>query len=135
MIVNSDPNSGQVLDRVAIGLSGLCVVHCLALPFLLFVAPFLSQFAEGHLHAQMLVIILPTSAIALAMGFRRHQNRQILGWATAGMLLLVVGGTVMHAQFGIVMDRVFTIGGSAVLAVSHWFNARMGRRHSRRRPA
>lgn len=131
--VNSESPHGQVLDRVAIGLSGLCVLHCLALPVILIAAPFLGGFADDHLHAQMLVLVLPISVIALATGFRRHQNRHIIAWAVVGMVLLVLGGTVMHAQFGLVMDRVFTIGGSAVLAVAHWYNARLGRKHARRR--
>ena len=133
---NSTRNSGPALDKVAIGLSGLCLVHCLALPVLIVAAPALGEFGQGHLHAQMLVIILPLSAIAIAMGFRRHQSRRIVAAATLGMLLLVLGGTVMHAQYGLFWDRVFTVSGSLILAVSHWFNSRMGRRHARRsRPA
>ncbi|MDH4108250.1 MAG: MerC domain-containing protein [Gammaproteobacteria bacterium] len=129
---NSTPDSGPVLDKLAIGLSGLCLVHCLALPLLIAAAPFLGELSQGHLHAQMLVVILPLSTIALAMGFRRHQNRWIIAWATLGMLLLVLGGTVMHAEFGLIWDRAFTMTGSVVLAVSHWFNSRLGRRHARR---
>jgi len=129
---NSTRNSGPILDKVAIGLSGLCLVHCLALPVLIVVAPVLGEFGEGHLHAQMLVIILPLSAIAIAMGFRRHQSRRIIAAATLGMLLLVLGGTVMHTQFGLLWDRVFTVSGSVILAVSHWYNSRLGRRHARR---
>lgn len=126
---NSDSKKSAVLDRVAITLSGLCVLHCLALPLLIVSAPFLAQFSEGHLHAQMLVIVLPMSAIALTMGFRRHQSRTIIAWGIVGMLLLVVGGTVMHARFGIVADRLFTICGAIILAVTHWHNSRFGRRH------
>jgi len=129
---NSTPDSGPVLDKIAIGLSGLCLVHCLALPLVIAVAPFLSELSDGHLHAQMLVVILPLSTIALAIGFRRHQSRRIIAWATAGMLLLVLGGTVMHTEFGLLWDRGFTMAGSVILAVSHWYNSRLGRRHARR---
>ena len=124
---NSASRTTEILDRTGILLSGLCVVHCLALPLLITVAPFLGQFAEGHLHAQMLVIVLPLSTGALALGFRRHRNGQIIIAGLVGMLLLVLGGTVMHEQFGIVADRVFTMSGAIVLAISHWFNSRAGR--------
>lgn len=123
---NSASRTTEILDRTGILLSGLCVVHCLALPLLITMAPFLGQFAAGHLHAQMLVIVLPLSTGALALGFRRHRNWQIIIAGLVGMLLLTLGGTVMHEQFGIVADRVFTMSGAIVLAISHWFNSRAG---------
>ena len=123
---NSASRTTEILDRTAVGLSTLCVLHCLALPLLIVVAPFLGQFAEGHLHAQMLVIVLPLSSLALTLGFRRHRSLQIIAAGVVGMLLLTLGGTVMHDQFGIVADRIFTISGAIILSVSHWFNSRSG---------
>jgi len=124
---NSASTTTDLLDRTAIVLSGLCVIHCLALPLLIIVAPFLGEFVDGHLHAQMLVIVLPLSGGALALGFRRHRNIRIVIAGVVGMLLLTLGGTIMHDQFGIVADRLFTITGAITLAVCHWFNSRAGR--------
>ena len=56
--------STKWLDGVAVGLSALCLIHCLALPVIVAGLPFLAQFADGHLHAQMLLIVLPLSIIA-----------------------------------------------------------------------
>jgi len=124
---NSASRTTEILDRIGILLSGLCLVHCLALPLLITAAPFLGQFAEGHLHAQMLVVVLPLSTGALALGFRRHRNGQIIAAGLVGMLLLTLGGTLMHEQFGLVADRTFTMSGAIILAISHWFNSRAGR--------
>lgn len=124
---NSTSKTTELLDRTAIVLSALCVVHCLALPLLIIMAPFLGQFFEGHFHAQLLIVVLPLSTGALALGYRRHRNSRIVAAGIAGMLLLTIGGTVMHDQFGIIADRVFTIAGAIVLAGSHWFNGRAGR--------
>ena len=124
---NSDSRTTEMLDRTAIILSGLCVVHCLAFPLLIVAAPFLGQITEGHFHAQMLVVVLPLSTAALAFGFRRHGNSKIVATGVVGMLLLLIGATVVHDQFGIVADRIFTISGALVLAISHWQNSRAGR--------
>ena len=124
---NSASRITEILDRTAIVLSSLCVVHCLVLPLLIVFTPFLGQFAEGHLHAQMLLLVLPLSTGALALGFRNHRNGQIILAGVIGMLLLTVGGTVVHNQFGIVADRIFTISGAIILAMSHWFNSRTAR--------
>jgi len=121
-----DQNSRQPtdwLDGAAVTLSALCLAHCLALPFVIAGLPLLAQYAEGHLHAQMLVIILPMSILAIGLGFRRHRNLRIVLCGALGMLLLVIGATVAHAQLGLTADRLFTIAGSLVLATAHFFNS------------
>ena len=123
-MVNSAPKPTVMLDRVAVLLSGLCLLHCLALPFLLVSLPAISAFSEGHLHAQMLILAIPVSVFALAFGFRRHGSRCIIGFGVLGMLLLVIGGTVAHSHYGLVADRTFSISGALVLGATHYFNSR-----------
>lgn len=115
--------SANWLDSVAVALSGLCLVHCLALPLIVAGLPFLAQFSAGHLHLQMLVVVLPLSIVALAIGFRRHQDMRIIAAGGAGMLLLVIGATVAHTQLGLAADRLFTILGALTLATAHYFNS------------
>ena len=112
------------LDGAAVSLSALCLVHCLALPLVLAGLPFLAQFSEGHLHAQMLVAVLPLSVIALSIGFRRHRDLRIVAAGAIGMLLLVIGASFAHTQLGLTADRAFTIAGSLFLATAHWKNSR-----------
>jgi hypothetical protein len=117
------PNKTNWLDGAAVVLSALCLVHCLALPLIVIGVPFLAQFAEGHLHLQMLVVVLPLSTLALGIGYRRHRNSRILYAGMVGMLLLIIGATVAHAQLGLIADRAFTICGSLTLATAHFFNS------------
>jgi len=117
------PKKANWLDGTAVVLSALCLVHCLALPLIVVGVPFLAQFAEGHLHLQMLIVVLPLSVIALAIGFRRHRSNRILSAGIVGMLLLVIGATVAHTQLGLIADRAFTICGSLTLATAHYFNS------------
>jgi hypothetical protein len=85
--------------------------------------PFLAQFEETHLHYQVLILVVPLSVFALAIGFRRHRDMRIVLGGAFGMLLLVVGATVAHTQLGLAADRIFTVLGSLVLATSHFFNS------------
>jgi hypothetical protein len=117
------------LDSAAVGLSGLCLLHCLALPLVAGALPVLLPFVEGHLHAQMLVLVLPLSVVAIGLGVARHRNLRVAWAAGAGLLLLVIGATVAHEQLGIVADRVFTISGAVVLAMAHLYNGLLARRH------
>ena len=116
-------NSTDWLDGVAVGLSGLCLLHCLALPFVAGALPLLLPLAQGHLHAQMLVVVMPLSVVAIGIGHRRHRNLRIVLAAIAGLALLITGATVAHASLGVVADRLFTISGALVLATAHFYNA------------
>jgi hypothetical protein len=111
------------LDGAAVALSALCLVHCLALPLIVAGLPFLAQFAEGHLHVQLLVVVLPLSVAALGFGFRRHRSGRIVAGGFLGMSLLVVGATLAHDQLGLLADRLFTIAGALTLATAHFFNS------------
>jgi hypothetical protein len=117
------------LDGAAVGLSGLCLLHCLALPFFVGALPMLMPFSESHLHAQMLFVAVPLSAVAIGLGYARHRNARVLFAALAGMSLLVVGATVAHGSLGLVADRLFTVSGSLVLAAAHLWNGLLSRRN------
>lgn len=125
-----DDNSSKptgILDNAAVTLSGLCLLHCLALPVLVAALPFLGQFSEEHFHFQMLVVVLPVSLVAFTYGFRRHRDRRIVAWGGAGMLLLVLGATVAHSSYGVVADRLVTICAVLILAATHYLNNRLSR--------
>jgi len=125
-----DDNSSKatgLLDNAAVALSGLCLLHCLALPMLIAVLPFLGQFGERHFHVQMLIAVVPVSIIAFSLGFRRHRSRSVVAWGGVGVLLLMLGGTIAHGSYGIVADRLLTICGALILAAAHYFNNRFSR--------
>ncbi len=126
-----DQNSAKSidwLDGTAAVLSGLCLVHCLALPLLLAGLPFLSSFEEGHLHAQMLIVVLPLSVVALSIGFRRHGDLRVIVTGLLGMLLLTIGGTIAHDQYGLLADRLLSVAGALTLATAHYYNSALSRR-------
>ena len=123
----STADSAGLLDRTAIALSGLCVLHCLAMPLVLLLLPFLGQLTDGHFHLQMLIVVVPVSTIALSLGYRRHRRLAVLAAGAAGLLLLFVGGTWMHYEIGIIADRATTIAGSLLLASAHFYNSRFSR--------
>ena len=117
------------LDGAAVGLSALCLIHCLALPLLVVGLPFLAQFSEGHLHAQMLVVVLPLSTVALGLGYRHHHNNKILSAGIVGMIILSIGATIVHDNLGLLADRAFTIAGALILASAHFYNSVRTRDH------
>ena len=114
-------------DKTAVILSGLCLVHCLALPFAVALLPFMSELTSGHLHAQLLAVVLPISVLAFTLGYRRHGSWKIVGVGVLGMVVLAVGGTYVHHRYGVAADRAVTVAGSSILAIAHFFNSRRSR--------
>lgn len=122
---NSHARGNTLLDRTAVALSGLCLLHCLALPFVVGLLPLAGQVNGNHFHLQMLLVVVPISVIALALGFRRHGSVAVITGGAAGLLILFAGATVVHDQLGLVADRMVTIVAALTLAVAHFYNSRL----------
>ncbi|MBT8084960.1 MAG: MerC domain-containing protein [Woeseia sp.] len=118
-------NQNPDIDRIAIVMSALCIVHCLALPVVLIALPFVAQFASTHWHLPMLLFAVPVSVTAIVIGYRRHGNFGLLAGAALGLALLIGGATLGHNYLGPAADRSLTIAGSLILAFVHWQNSRL----------
>lgn len=127
---HSTAQTAPLLDRTAVALSGLCLLHCLALPLLILGTPFVAALAGSHWHAPMLLLVVPVSLFAIVMGYLRHGNRPIVVMAAVGLLLLIFAGTVAHDALSATTDRTLTVIGSLLLAAVHWRNSRLVR-HTR----
>jgi len=125
-----DDSSRQrvLFDKIAVGLSGLCLLHCLLLPFVVAILPFLGQFDDDHLHAEMLIFVIPVSVIALFVGFRRHGQINVVASGAAGLAILAIGAFVVHDLYGSAADRMTTVAGSLVLAYTHYRNFRLAKK-------
>jgi len=124
---NRSSRSSDILDRAAIALSGLCLVHCLLLPVIIVGLPLLAQFNATHFHVQMLIVVVPVSLFAFTLGYRQHGNKTIIAWGTAGIAIMFIGGTLAHANYGILADSLLTMAGSITLATAHYYNNRLTR--------
>tara|TARA_R110002110_G_scaffold104437_2_gene263399 strand:+ start:323 stop:727 length:405 start_codon:yes stop_codon:yes gene_type:complete len=119
----------SVLDRIAVVLSSVCMLHCLALPFVLTLLP-ISQGAfldEQTFHLLMLVLILPVSLIALTIGCRKHKDQLTIALGTIGLLVLALTAFFGHDWFGITGERIVTSMGGLILAGAHIQNYRICR--------
>lgn len=115
------------LDKLAILLSGVCMLHCLITPVVLTLLPIISLnafFEDLLFHQLMLWLVLPTSAIALFLGCRKHRLWHIAATGIAGMAILISVALFGHDIFGLFGEKVATSIGGIVLAMSHYFNFR-----------
>ncbi len=111
-------------DRWAIGLSALCLVHCLSIPVALLLFPVVAHNLIDHqswVHWALLALALPLSAYALLTGYRRHRYRPVLILGGIGISLMFIG--VGHLA-GLQWELPLTVAGAALLAYAHVENMR-----------
>ena len=120
-------SNSNTLDKLAILLSGVCLVHCLLAPVILTLLPIfsLSAMVEDVLfHKLMLWLVLPCSFFALIIGCRKHRRWPIAVSGFLGMALLVVVAFLGHDFLSINAEKVATTFGGLILAFSHYLNYR-----------
>ena len=111
--------SSSLLDASAIGLSGLCLIHCLALPLLAALTPALAAWSGAEwIHGAVVVVAVPLSALAL---WRRGQRLSVIAPALLGLGLLALGALHWPTHD---LETPITVAGSLALAGAHVANWR-----------
>ncbi len=115
-----------MLDAVAVFLSGVCLLHCLALPVLLTLLPIfnVTLLSEKAFHLIMMLVILPISLIALTIGCRQHRDRLTVILGGIGLSVLTITALFGHNLFGLTGERLVTSVGGVILALAHIQNYR-----------
>jgi MerC mercury resistance protein len=107
------------LDRYAIGLSGLCMVHCLATSVLLaVVASAGGMLGADWIHEVGLVLAMAMGALALGRGIFEHGY--MMPSAIGGLGLGVMAGALTLPHDG--TEALFTVVGVGILALGHRLN-------------
>ena len=113
------------MDPAAIALSGLCLVHCLALPALSLALPLLGVWAEAE-WVHLVVIALATPLAVLALRARAARSYLLLAMTGLGLMAIAVSAPVSRPG-----ELTLNSAGGLLLATAHVLNLR--RRHLTRR--
>lgn len=109
------------LDRIAIGLSTLCAVHCVATIILLGALSSLGHFFTAPIiHEAGLALAVLIGALALGAGIRRHRLLMPSIIGGVGLATMAAGLLVPHG----VGEAMTTIIGVSLVAVAHYLNMR-----------
>ena len=115
-------SSKAAYDHVAIWLSGLCLLHCLAVPVALLLAPGIAEYlvgSETQVHWLLLGLAVPISIIALQRGYRRSKSYFTLLLGFGGLSLMFLG--VVHL-FGKTAEVALTAMGATLVMGAHMRN-------------
>ena len=119
-------------DKFSIGLSMLCAIHCLFLPFILVLLPSIAAMQLEHetFHKWMVYAVLPTSLYALTAGCKKHKQYQLLLLGGAGLTLMVLAISLGHDTLGEVGEKILTVSGAILVAAGHFLNFKLCKKHN-----
>jgi hypothetical protein len=110
------------LDGIAIGLSGLCAIHCLATAVAIGLLSSVAGLLEAPIiHEAGLVIAMALGAIALGRGALRHGLMLPVAVGALGLGVMAGALSLPHGWSG---ETAYTILGVALLAFGHELNRR-----------
>lgn len=108
------------MDLCAVGLSTLCVLHCVALPLLAALMPLAAQAAESELVHRILVIAaVPVSLRVIWKTLPAAGNRLFVSAALVGLGLLLLAAFVEVVSG---YEEPITIAGGSLLGLAHLRN-------------
>jgi hypothetical protein len=109
------------VDRIAIALSGLCLVHCLASAILVaMIASAGGMLLNPVVHEVGLLVAISLGIVSLGRGIVMHGF--MMPAAVGGLGLGVMGGALTLPHDG--AEVLYTIIGVAILALGHDLNRR-----------
>jgi len=120
----SQPISTSRLDRIAMALSGLCAVHCVATAVLLgLLASAGGMLGKPIIHEVGLTLAMILGAIALGRGMREHGLVVPLLVGAVGLVIMAYAMSLHESGF----EPFVTIVGVSVLALGHRLNIKAKR--------
>lgn len=110
-------------DRLGIGISAVCTIHCLLFPALVAILPLWP--AASHLyewtHPVFIALLVPTVWFAAR---RSHFNKRVTRLLVSGLLLVVFGWLLGHLWLGFLIEILLTVAGSGFMIIGHILNYR-----------
>ncbi|WP_315853253.1 MerC domain-containing protein [Alteromonas oceanisediminis] len=114
-----------LLDKLGIWVSGLCALHCLALPLLLPILPFVASsfVAEVWFERTILSLSILVGATALLIGFYRHHRQRY------PLFALAAGAAIYWNKdiFGEAYEPITIALGAGLIIAAHLMNLRLCR--------
>ena len=106
---------------MAVGLSGLCVLHCvLSVVLVAALSGFGTFLTDPMIHRLGLAGAVVLGSVALGQGYLMHRAKRPAQVGLVGLMLMALGLVVPHGW----AEVAATVAGVSVLAIAHLMNAR-----------
>jgi hypothetical protein len=126
---NQNQEERKKWDRAGMFLSAICALHCLVTPFISLSLPlWIYSIHYSPVHLVIALFIFPVAIYALWNGFKRHENKMILGIGGLGLFLLCIALIGPSNRNQLRWNDIMTLIGSFCLVSAHALNFRVLRK-------
>ena len=124
-------NSQPTLDVAAVGLSLLCITHCLLSLMPLLILPSLAAtfINDERFHFGMVFLVLPISLLALVMGLRKHGQYSVPITGAFGICLLILVLIIGEESISEIGEATLTGAATLMVGFAHVRNFLLSRSH------
>ena len=115
--------ASKLLDVSGVGLSCLCLLHCMALPLLVVSAPVLAVFSENEaIHQAFVILAAPVALLAVFSTPASRSKLVIIALILAGLGFLIAGAFIeaFHDY-----ETLMTVIGAVLLSSGHIWRWRL----------
>jgi hypothetical protein len=111
-------------DVFGVGISGLCLFHCLLSPLVFVLFPAAEAYVPGDdaTHHAFGLIVIVIGTIAFFRAYALHRQPIVLGLLIIGMTVLVIGTFGHHFIRKESLSAILVMIGSFVLVAAHLLN-------------
>lgn len=107
-------------DRVGIGLSGICAIHCLMVPVVVALIPLWPAFGEFHEYTHLIFFLAIAPAVYLSLR-KKHESIAVTIYLLLGVSV-IFGAWFFNHMLGDYGEAGVTLVGSVLLIRGHWLN-------------
>lgn len=108
----------MIWDRIGIIISSVCLVHCLLVPFILMLFPFVES-KYDHFHELLTIFVVVPAFLAFIPGYKKHRNINVLYLAVTGLIFIMSAAFLEDIYFSHNAARIVTILGSLFMILAH----------------
>lgn len=122
------PAGGRVnLDTLGIVASAVCLVHCLAMPFVMLAIPAVTaeMLASDYTHMVLAGAVTAFCLLAIVPGYMRHNNKAVLGLMLAGLALVLTATFLLHLLGHEGLELPIISVGNVLVVFAHVRNRRL----------
>jgi ethanolamine transporter EutH len=112
------PQTLDVFDSLGIFASAVCMVHCLALPFIMAV------------HYLLAGWVLLFCLAAIVPGYLKHRRTSVLVTMLAGLALVLTATFCLHLGLSESMEIPMITVGNLLVISAHWRNRSLNHNHA-----
>ena len=107
-------------EKVGVFLSLLCAIHCLSLPIILFVAPYLASSFAFSLTVEWILVVVSfgMALLLLWQDFRKHRKPMPLYFLGIGVFIKLVDALVGLKS----IEWVFGLSLGVFITLAYWYN-------------